>query len=834
MLINYLSSIFLRKKLDSKSVSEQMAESSVQVVERRNDVEQALVSASSNHRFFLDAETILSTEQCGYCVAQIKEIAGLSDEYFDKYYRPVINNFAVLCQDIGASERYHHAHRFGLIEHSLEVAMYAMRKSQGCVYFPDGNVETIQWLERVFMYTVFCAAMLHDGAKVFTNFQWRILNREGKWVPWSPLLHSVPRESELVEYRTTPYQNKNGVNVFKKDTHEKFASNLLLEVLPADGLEWILQYSNEHCAELFIHFIHALSSDYANAADVGECVKVADSKSTEDAVKRYHMNSGSAYVDLSDPNTPLHESYKEVLKDMFSSPEKYHLTCNKVAMGKYSHIERFGDLLFVSMKGTVPIIDKHLKAKNIRVPRGQAVYSMLVDNGVSLAAPSGDTLWWCSFFSENNNNSSSVIAYLVFDVSTFPTHEIPDLREYGVQISIEAKSLVEGSENSDSLKESLAENPEIFFKLFPGGQEEPSVKEQIDSKPQDEEQVSERATEHSTTPPSTQVATGPLIEEIPFDESLLAEMEQQGQPRTSPSKEQPAQNRVKAPSSSSRPQEPIIIKAPQSAGNVTPTDAPNSTQKADTGKKPVQKKRKSRPKGSRLEIGMSKALGLSDGMASPPVSKARPAVVTSPQKKDVEKIKGASVAPAEPDGRSVAEKPVCNIPTSDAATLSDPMPFKEKKIDIIPEPIDIDPVSLDETLQQKLPRVPQLFEINSNSNATDNAELMITTWFPFIADLIEKGLVSVNKPNAGVIHMEHGLFLPIKPFSEVLESNVVERMLAVIADTHFTVKKKNGDTTLSLKLPTGEVLSGVLLSTRSFYVKGKRPELFKGSVLLQG
>lgn len=99
------------------------------------------VSIKPNNRIFLDGKSLLNkTEYIAYCVDQIKEISGLSDDEFERYYLPAMHNFAALCQNIGASERYHHAGDYGLLEHSLEVAMYAIGISRGLVYYPDKNI----------------------------------------------------------------------------------------------------------------------------------------------------------------------------------------------------------------------------------------------------------------------------------------------------------------------------------------------------------------------------------------------------------------------------------------------------------------------------------------------------------------------------------------------------------------------------------------------------------------------------------------------------------------------------------------------------------------------
>lgn len=432
------------------------------------DQEGALITESSkNVNLFLEPETILNREQCVYLVGQIKEIAGLNDKLFDLYYMPAILSFARLCQSVGASERHHHSEPYGLIEHSLEVAMYAMRKSQGAVYFPDREVETIQWLERVFMYSCFIGGLLHDGGKIYTNFKWFTRNDKNKWKLWNPMIHRIPKESERVEYRITTYKNKSGLNVYHQSSHELFASNLFQDVVPQAGLEWIIGYSDIHAAELFIDLVHTIGSDYALGHELGECVKHADQVSTDDGIRRYNaINRNNSYVDLQDPNLPIFESFYAVIKDVIASPDSFNLVTNKVAMGKYSQMERYGDLIFLSAKSVLPILKKRLSDTNIRLPNDQSIFTLLVDNGVTLAAPSGDTFWWVEFFSTNNANKSKEMSYFVVDSRKLGDVGIDDLRSFDVQYRISDKSLAMCEDDEDEVLEYSEENYPEVWSLF--------------------------------------------------------------------------------------------------------------------------------------------------------------------------------------------------------------------------------------------------------------------------------------------------------------------------------------------------------------------------------
>jgi hypothetical protein len=416
---------------------------------------------------FLDAKTLInSNEQLLFLVSQIKENAGLKDEDWNRYYYPAIARFSELAQSAGASVDYHHSHPYGLIQHSLEVALYAMRRCQGDAYYPDGQIESIQWLERCFMYCIFIGGLLHDGAKVYTNFVWETRDTNGNWNLFNPMIHNTPPESDSVEYRVKPYRNKDGYNCYNQSSHELFASNLFQDIVPNEGLKWILDMSNTHAAELFIHLIHTIASDYENGGDIGRNVEAADQESTYDArVRQMQLEGNYSFVNLKDKNLPLYKAIKHVVGDIIDEPSKYNLITNKVAMGKYSHIERFGDYVFLSAKSVLEIVKTHLSKAEVSLPNDQAMFTTMVDHGITVAAPSGDTFWWMEFYSNNNNNKSKEMSYFVVDLANHPKCTIEDLKQFGVDVNMSDKSL--SMDDDDDLMEFTEHNyPDVWKKLY--------------------------------------------------------------------------------------------------------------------------------------------------------------------------------------------------------------------------------------------------------------------------------------------------------------------------------------------------------------------------------
>lgn len=716
---------------------------------------------------FLDASTILQIGQLDYYVKEIKEVAGLSDEAFELYYLPVINNFVRFCQSVPASERYHHAYPYGLVEHSLEVALYAIRRSQGCVYYPDGNVETLQWFERVFMYAVFCAGLLHDGGKAIGNQHWSILDKGGKWVRWSHLINAMPTEKDNVYYRIKPFSNKKGVHVFHQRSHEILAS-YMLDLIPIEGVDWILQFSDDYCAELFIHFIHALGGDYENSSDIGLCVKHADQVSTADAVIRYHKkNKSSDFVDFSDPNLPIADSYRAVFQEIFLEPEsRFRLSVNKVAMGKYSHIERFGNLLFVSARSVLPIVNKRLQENNIKVPSDQAVFSLLADNHLTIRTPSGDSLWWIEFISSNNSSRSKEMSYLVFDLSDWET-VIDDIALIGVDIQISAKTFGDGITIQDSAFSTLSSLPDLQAKFFPPTTDSDDSETLDENDGVDELPVMAVGAEVNDESPEMDSAVCSVqdekVEEI---SSVDSEPEEPAQlPVNDTNANEDSNNRYEV--------EPARPKLTKLVVKPATTKAASSKEEA-----PLRKA----SSGSMFKFGMSVALGdLSN--------------------KDI------PVSVFDECG-DVSNKDIVSRPFDQVNVICE-----------TPNSIRLDEDYLAKILEQT---VPSTFNRYNGANGLDNSRIMFQVWLPFLSGLVENNVVSCNMPNSSVFVLKEGLFITLdNGLGGLMSDKLCECMMDVLMSTKHSLLGGDSSPIHRLDL-NGRVCGGVLLATREFLVKGQR------------
>lgn len=418
-------------------------------------------AGSKKEKVFLDADTILNRPTIKKRVFQIREISAVNNKFFNEYYLPVIKNLAVRFQDAPASKNHHHSHDFGLIEHSLEVALFSMRYSLSTNYFPDGDEEKIQLLQYAFTYCVFIGAMLHDSAKIITDYSFKIQNN-GEWIHWSALYADIPSQKEEVPYRLFRNQNDDGIK-YKKTSHEIAATMLFTEVVPLVGLKWLHEFSKMYADSMFIDLIHTIGSDYDNGSSIGAAVKFGDMESTKRSLKASGLAANMVTQDSLNKSTPLHEAYLIALSDLVSNYRSNGLNINGRHKGANSHIERFGNLFFLSSKVLMAKATRWLQEQGVTVPTADKAPQVLCDNGIALTTPAGDTLWWVTFFkAEDDTSKTKDLAYIVIPADKLNVHDFPML-DYEEVIPF-FSSRVTGLDSSAPLSEST--NKSIYDLLY--------------------------------------------------------------------------------------------------------------------------------------------------------------------------------------------------------------------------------------------------------------------------------------------------------------------------------------------------------------------------------
>lgn len=145
-------------------------------------------------------------------------------EVWQAFVVDTVINYALWCQDLPASQNYHHTGKRGLLLHSLDVAIYAMRLRRNAILPPNTPPEDVIHREIVWVYGVFLCALLHDSGKIM-DVDIELHQGEGGIVRWTPVMGPI----------TLPYRAKYHP-ARQYSTHQYTGHTLLSQLLSADAM----------------------------------------------------------------------------------------------------------------------------------------------------------------------------------------------------------------------------------------------------------------------------------------------------------------------------------------------------------------------------------------------------------------------------------------------------------------------------------------------------------------------------------------------------------------------------------------------------------------------
>ena len=131
----------------------------------------------------------------------------LPHEVWDEFVVDTVVAFGSWVQTLPASEDDHHTWSRGLLEHSLDVAIYAMRIRRNYILPPNTPPEEVIHREYIWVYGVFICALLHDSGKLF-DFHIELQGDDRWTVAHGPLGElTLPHRFKHVQGRSEATQN---------------------------------------------------------------------------------------------------------------------------------------------------------------------------------------------------------------------------------------------------------------------------------------------------------------------------------------------------------------------------------------------------------------------------------------------------------------------------------------------------------------------------------------------------------------------------------------------------------------------------------------------------
>ncbi len=195
----------------------------------------------------------------------IHQQVGVPETHWEAIYLQFIKNFAEQVQLLPASESHHHSGAGGLLTHSLEVGLNALKIRKGKVLPVGASSEVIQEQKELWSYAIFTAAMLHDIGKPLTDQIITIISENPERI-LAPLTETLPVKAV---YRIGFRRGR------KYRSHENVALLLAPKIIPSPGLDWIT--SNN---DVLDDWSYCLTGRKSEANALGELVTQADQIST--------------------------------------------------------------------------------------------------------------------------------------------------------------------------------------------------------------------------------------------------------------------------------------------------------------------------------------------------------------------------------------------------------------------------------------------------------------------------------------------------------------------------------------------------------------------------
>lgn len=297
---------------------------------------------------------------------------GLPREQFQRLIYPVIKNFADYAHNLPASKAHHHFSHGGLLEHSLDVACYAVITA-AVTSFDYGSNPSLRTIRRERWYAAATfAALLHDAGKPLNDFEVHDENREHIW-PGSIPIFEWAKKHGVRNYFITWIPGRG-------EKHKVVNPSLVERLIPLETRDWI----REGGSDIYYAMLDAIACNDPKSILTGIVVR-ADSASVEQNLKSgvdRAVEGGEAQVNT--PSNFINASQYLLEKGVWSVNQP----------GARLWVTQAG--IFIAWKSAVAEIVNYLDTHKIRgFPRGcDSLGACLLDNG--LLEPSSDEggLYW--------------------------------------------------------------------------------------------------------------------------------------------------------------------------------------------------------------------------------------------------------------------------------------------------------------------------------------------------------------------------------------------------------------------------------------------------------
>lgn len=299
------------------------------------------IDSPPDHLICKSGAELLAEDSRKRMVVLIKRSVSVTPEVWDAHYLHALQQFAELVQEHPASRNHHHSDRGGLLDHTLEVTLRALRLSAGVILPPGAEPEDLLHNTERWRFGVFISALMHDVGKIIGDQETVFKDRNGKYVRWQPWHGPMPIGVPYIyRYRETKALHIHGL-------HEKLGITLLPFVLTPKASEWLTSDR-----QLLGQMMDTMAASATGAGVIGELVRKSDRSSAADNLS---PDTGSH----SASDKPLHAKILEALQTLANEGKlKRNLPGAAVWVTE--------DRTYIVAKSTMEKVRDHLLSQGLR------------------------------------------------------------------------------------------------------------------------------------------------------------------------------------------------------------------------------------------------------------------------------------------------------------------------------------------------------------------------------------------------------------------------------------------------------------------------------------
>lgn len=308
------------------------------------------------------ATGLLSTTRRSKLIERIWQRTSLSRAQFEAFYLEPIKRYAELVQELPASENHHHAHVGGMLDHGLEITVFALKIRQSYLLPVGATPESQAAQTEAWTAALAYAALLHDIGKVAVDLE--VCFADGtQWHPWSGPLNRAYR------FR---YMSDRSYKL-----HSAAAGLLYTQVLTQPIMNWLSGFPEPWGALLYV-----LAGQYEHAGILGELVIQADQASVAQEL------GGNPSRALAAPKHSLQRQLIEGLRYLVT--EQLKLNQPRASDGWLTD-----DALWLVSKTVADKLRAHLLSQGAEsVPSSNStLFNVLQDNAIIQVNAEGKAIW---------------------------------------------------------------------------------------------------------------------------------------------------------------------------------------------------------------------------------------------------------------------------------------------------------------------------------------------------------------------------------------------------------------------------------------------------------